>query len=58
MILLIGGMGFIGLNTAMRLLEVGERVVITQHTSHRLPSPQRRHGYRRVHGASGCHQPL
>lgn len=24
MILLIGGMGFIGLNTALRLLEVGE----------------------------------
>jgi UDP-glucose 4-epimerase len=39
MILIIGGMGFIGLNTAMRLLEVGERVVITQHTSHRLPEP-------------------
>src|ERR671924_1030629 len=36
-ILIIGGMGFIGLNTALRLLEVGERVVITQHTSHRLP---------------------
>lgn len=37
MILIIGGMGFIGLNTALRLLEVGERVVITQHTSHRIP---------------------
>src|SRR5919108_846809 len=37
MILIIGGMGFIGLNTAARLLEVGEQVVITQHTSHRLP---------------------
>jgi UDP-glucose 4-epimerase len=37
MILIIGGMGFIGLNTAVRLLEVGERVVITQHTSHRIP---------------------
>jgi nucleoside-diphosphate-sugar epimerase len=37
MILIIGGMGFIGLNTALRLLEVGEQVVITQHTSHRLP---------------------
>jgi UDP-glucose 4-epimerase len=37
MILIIGGMGFIGLNTAVRLLEVGEQVVITQHTSHRLP---------------------
>ena len=29
MILIIGGMGFIGLHTAMRLLEVGEKVVIT-----------------------------
>ena len=37
MILIIGGMGFIGLNTALRLLEAGERVLITQHTSHRLP---------------------
>ncbi len=37
MILLIGGMGFIGLNTALRLLEVGEPVVITQHSSHRIP---------------------
>jgi UDP-glucose 4-epimerase len=37
MILIIGGMGFIGLNTALRLLEVGEQVIITQHTSHRLP---------------------
>ncbi len=37
MILIIGGMGFIGLNTALRLLEVGERVVITQHTAHRIP---------------------
>jgi UDP-glucose 4-epimerase len=37
MILIIGGMGFIGLHTAMRLVEVGEKVVITQHTSHRLP---------------------
>lgn len=37
MILIIGGMGFIGLNTALRLLEVGEPVVITQHTSHRVP---------------------
>jgi nucleoside-diphosphate-sugar epimerase len=37
MILVIGGMGFIGLNTALRLLEVGKKVVITQHTSHRVP---------------------
>ena len=39
MILLIGGMGFIGLNTALRLLECGERVVIMHHSSYRLPDP-------------------
>lgn len=37
MILIIGGMGFIGLNTALRLVEVGQKVVITQHSSHRVP---------------------
>ena len=37
MILIIGGMGFIGLNTAQRLVEVGEKVVISQHHAHRLP---------------------
>ena len=37
MILIVGGMGFIGLNTTLRLLEVGESVVITQHTAHRVP---------------------
>ena len=37
MILIIGGMGFIGLNTALRLLEVGKKVVITQHSAHRVP---------------------
>ena len=37
MILIVGGMGFIGLNTARRLLEVGESVVITQHSAHRVP---------------------
>ena len=37
MILIIGGMGFIGLNTARRLVEVGEQVVITQHSAHRVP---------------------
>jgi hypothetical protein len=36
-ILIIGGMGFIGQNTALRLLEVGETVVVSQHTSHRIP---------------------
>ena len=37
MILIIGGMGFIGLNTARRLVESGEKVVITQHSAHRVP---------------------
>src|SRR5712692_5977529 len=37
MILIIGGMGFIGLNTAMRFVEVGEKVVISQHSAHRVP---------------------
>jgi UDP-glucose 4-epimerase len=37
MILIIGGMGFIGLNTAERLVEVGEKVVISQHSAHRMP---------------------
>jgi UDP-glucose 4-epimerase len=41
-ILIIGGMGFIGLNTALRFLEVGQKVVITQHTSHRLPDVLKR----------------
>ncbi len=38
MILIVGGMGFIGLNTTLRLLEVGEKVVITQHAAHRVPA--------------------
>jgi UDP-glucose 4-epimerase len=37
MILIVGGMGFIGLNTARRFVEVGEKVVISQHSAHRLP---------------------
>ncbi|HXJ84609.1 MAG TPA: NAD(P)-dependent oxidoreductase [Candidatus Methylomirabilis sp.] len=37
MILIIGGMGFIGLNTAERLVEAGEKVVISQHSAHRVP---------------------
>ena len=37
MILIIGGMGFIGLNTALRFLEVGKRVVISQHSARRIP---------------------
>lgn len=38
MILIIGGMGFIGLNTALRLLETGESVVITQYSTRRVPA--------------------
>ena len=37
MILIVGGMGFIGLNTALRFVEVGEKVVISQHSTHRVP---------------------
>jgi UDP-glucose 4-epimerase len=37
MILVIGGMGFIGLNTTLRFLEVGQRVVISQHSARRIP---------------------
>lgn len=39
MILVIGGMGFIGLHATMRLLEVGQKVVISQHSAHRMPEP-------------------
>jgi UDP-glucose 4-epimerase len=38
MVLIIGGMGFIGLNTARRFLEAGEAVVITQHSARRVPA--------------------
>ena len=41
MILIIGGMGFIGLNTALRLLEVGESIVITQYSARRMPGMKR-----------------
>jgi UDP-glucose 4-epimerase len=37
MILIIGGMGFIGLNAALRFLEAGQRVVISQHSARRIP---------------------
>src|SRR5437899_12260646 len=38
MILIVGGMGFIGLNTALRFLEVGQRVVLSQPSARRIPS--------------------
>jgi len=37
MILITGGMGFIGLHTARRFLDAGEQVVITQYTTRREP---------------------
>ena len=37
MILITGGLGFIGLNTARALLEVGETCVLTQHRVARIP---------------------
>jgi UDP-glucose 4-epimerase len=38
MILITGGMGFIGLHTARRFVDVGEEVVIGYHRSQRAPS--------------------
>ena len=37
MILIIGGLGFIGLNTALRFLEAGQKVVLSQHSRHQVP---------------------
>lgn len=37
MILITGGLGFIGLHTAAAFLDAGERVVLTRHRSSRLP---------------------
>jgi UDP-glucose 4-epimerase len=39
MILIVGGMGFIGMNTALRLVEVGEKIVVGRHSAHRIPRP-------------------
>lgn len=37
MILITGGLGFIGLHTARRFLDVGEQVVLTQYRVRREP---------------------
>lgn len=37
MILVIGGMGFIGLHTTLRLVEAGHSVVITHYSTRRVP---------------------
>ena len=43
MILLIGGMGFIGLHTALHLVEAGHPVVITQYSTRRVPEALESH---------------
>ena len=48
MIIVIGGMGFIGLNTVIRLLEVGEDVVVTQHSASRVPDIIKEHVGKRL----------
>ena len=37
MILIVGGMGFIGLHTARNLLDMGHDIVLTQHRARREP---------------------
>ena len=44
----MGGMGFIGLNTTMRLLDVGEDVLITQHSASRVPDALKDHVGKRL----------
>ena len=59
MILIIGGMGFIGLNTALRFLEVGKRVVLSQHSARRVPDVLKTRSAASVLiGADGRDQPL
>ncbi len=48
MILITGGMGFIGLHTARALLEAGEDVVLTRHQRQREPSFLAEHTGRRA----------
>jgi UDP-glucose 4-epimerase len=38
MILILGGLGFVGANTAQALLEIGEECVLTQHHTTRIPA--------------------
>lgn len=38
MILIIGGLGFVGTNTAQAMLEVGEDCILTQHTNDYVPA--------------------
>ena len=38
MILIIGGLGFVGANTAQALLDLGEDCILTQHRNDRVPA--------------------
>ena len=49
MILIVGGMGFIGMNTALRLVEVGEKIVISQHNATDLSRIKTDVGYEPEH---------
>jgi UDP-glucose 4-epimerase len=42
-ILVVGGMGFIGLNTALAFAEAGQKVLISQHSAHRVPDVLKAH---------------
>lgn len=49
MILITGGMGFIGLHTARRFLDSGEQVVLSQHRSRREPEFLRDYAGKSLH---------
>lgn len=48
MILIIGGLGFVGANTANALLEAGEDCVLTQYKSDRVPEFLKQHVGKRI----------
>ena len=43
MILVVGGMGFIGQNVTLELIKAGEKVVSTQHNARRVPGALEQH---------------
>src|SRR5579864_8132980 len=48
MILIIGGLGFVGANTAQALLALGEDCVLTQHQNARIPAFLKDHVGKRI----------
>jgi UDP-glucose 4-epimerase len=48
MILIIGGLGFVGSNTAQAMLEVGEDCVLTRHQNNRVPAFLKDHIGKRI----------